>query len=174
MLAPRRVAARGNGEVVGALIAQIWAVIRIILEDVSVPRAHVTPLVEKELAAKGGFAILPTVDRAGVYHARWTVPRHGSAVIIANLTSERESDVRARKIAVDANAGTVTASRVADAHHEWGLWLALAALAFIAFDVFWLTRKKNVSKIESVAAATSRAAAAAAPAAKAEATKGGS
>ncbi|CAN5678426.1 VWA domain-containing protein [soil metagenome] len=109
-------------------------------------------LVDKEIAAKGGFAILPTVDRAGVYHARWTVPRHGSAVIIANLTSERESDVRPRKVVVDANAGTVTAARVADAHHEWGMWLALAALGLIAFDVFWLTRKKNIPRIESVAA----------------------
>ena len=50
VLAPRLVAAWGNGEVVGALITQIWAVIRVVLEDVSVPRAHVTPLVEKELA----------------------------------------------------------------------------------------------------------------------------
>ena len=125
-------------------------------KDVTSVKVDGPGLVEKELAAKGGFAILPTVDRAGVYHARWTVPRHGSAVIIANLTSDKESDVRPRKVVVDANAGVVTAARVADAHHEWGLWLALAALAFIAFDIFWLTRKKNVSSVGSVAAATAR------------------
>jgi hypothetical protein len=136
-------------------------------KDVTSIKVDGPGLAEKELAAKGGFAILPTVDRAGVYHARWTAPRHGSAVIIANLTSEKESDVRPRKVVVDANAGTLTTARVADAHHEWGMWLGLLALLLIAFDIFWLTRKKNVPRIESVAAANAK------PAAKAEPAKGG-
>ncbi len=127
-------------------------------KDVTSIKVDGPGLAEKELAAKGGFAILPTVDRAGVYHAKWTAPRHGNAVIIANLTSEKESDVHPRKVVVDQNAGTLTAARVADAHHEWGMWLGLIALLLIAFDVFWLTRKKNVPKIESVAAQTAKAA----------------
>ena len=127
----------------------------------SIPGASVTSIKidgpgvpERDLAAKGGFAILPSVDRAGVYHARWTTPRYGSAVIVANLTAEHESDVRPRPVAIDANAGVTSSTKIADAHHEWGLWLALAALAFIAFDIFWLTRKKN-SPILSTIGSTS-------------------
>ncbi|HEX7603758.1 MAG TPA: BatA and WFA domain-containing protein [Polyangiaceae bacterium] len=105
---------------------------------------------ERDLAAKGGFAILPSVDRAGVYHARWTMPRYGSAVIVANLTAEHESDIRARPVAIDANAGVTSSTKVADAHHEWALWAALVALALIAFDIFWLTRRKNSPVLSTV------------------------
>ena len=50
VLAPRLLAPRRNGDVVGPLNTQIGAVIGIVLKDVSVARAHVAPLVEKELA----------------------------------------------------------------------------------------------------------------------------
>ena len=43
-------------------------------------------------------------------------------------------------------------TRVADAHHEWGLWLALLAASLIAFDVWWLTRKRREVSLECIAA----------------------
>jgi hypothetical protein len=108
---------------------------------------------EHEVASKGGFAIIPPVDKAGIYRARWTEPRYGNAVIVANLTSERESDVKPRQVLVDQNGGAVAATtRVADAHHEWGLWLAALAAALIAFDIWWLTRKRREVSLESLAA----------------------
>jgi hypothetical protein len=108
---------------------------------------------EHDVAAKGGFAIIPPVDRAGIYRARWTEPRYGNAVIVANLTSDRESDIKPRPVLIDQNGGAVaTTTRVADAHHEWGLWLALLATALIAFDVWWMTRKRREVSLESIAA----------------------
>jgi hypothetical protein len=108
---------------------------------------------EHEVAAKGGFSIIPAVDHAGIYRARWTEPRYGNAVIIANLASERESDIKPRPVLVDQNGGAVaTTTRVADAHHEWGLWLAMLAAVLIAFDVWWLTRKRREVTLESIAA----------------------
>jgi hypothetical protein len=108
---------------------------------------------EHEVTAKGGFVIIPAVDRAGLYRARWTEPRYGNVVIVANLTSEHESDVRPRPVIIDQNGGVAAPSaRVADAHHEWGLWLALLAVALIAFDVYWMTRKRREVTLESIAA----------------------
>jgi len=101
------------------------------------------------VAARLGFAIVPPLERAGLYSLRWTTPHVGGALVSANLTSEKESDVRARPVLVDANAGagaaTVHASKVVDAHNEWGSWLALLAAAIILFDVWWLTRKPRAA-----------------------------
>jgi hypothetical protein len=108
---------------------------------------------EHDVASKGGFAIIPPVDRAGIYRARWTEPRYGNAVIVANLTSERESEVKPRQVLIDQNGGAVAATtRVADAHHEWGLWLAALAALLIAFDIWWMTRKRREVSLESIAA----------------------
>ena len=53
---------------------------------------------------------------------------------------------------VDANGGSgaasVPASKVVDAHNEWGSWLALLAALVILFDVWWLTRKPRAPVIE--------------------------
>ena len=105
------------------------------------------------IGARLGFAIVPPLERAGLYALRWTVPHVGGALVSANLTSEKESDVRARPVLVDANAGggaaTVHASKVVDAHNEWGSWLALLAALVILFDVWWLTRKPRAPIIAS-------------------------
>jgi Aerotolerance regulator N-terminal/von Willebrand factor type A domain len=122
-------------------------------KDVSKVIAEGPGMPEHDVAAKGGFTIIPAVDRAGIYRVRWTEPRYGNAVIVANLTSERESDIRSRPVVVDQNGGVAAPSaRVADAHHEWGLWLALLAAALIAFDVYWMTRKRREVSLESIAA----------------------
>ncbi len=98
---------------------------------------------EHDVAAKGGFAVVSSVERAGLYRVKWTEPHVGQALVAANLTSERESDVRAHPIAFDAGAtgGAASSPRLVDAHHELGLWLALAAALVIAADLFWLTRR---------------------------------
>jgi Ca-activated chloride channel family protein len=102
--------------------------------------------VDREVAAKGGFAILPALEKAGFYRIRWTAPHIGSVLVAANLTSERESDVRPRPVKWDSSgAAALTPGRVTDAHHEWGQWLALLAAVIIAFDIFWLTRRTRAS-----------------------------
>jgi hypothetical protein len=98
---------------------------------------------EQEIAAKGGFAIVPAVERAGLYRVRWTTPRFGSVLIPANLTSDKESDLRPKPVRVDQGGGAapVTAARNADAQSEWGKWLALVATLLLLFDVWWITRR---------------------------------
>jgi hypothetical protein len=107
---------------------------------------------EHEVQAKGGFAVLPPIDRAGLYKIRWTAPNIGGALVAANLTSERESDVRPRPIPVEGggSAKAMPAASLVDAHNEWGTWLALFAAALIAFDVWWITRKPRAPRITSV------------------------
>jgi hypothetical protein len=104
-------------------------------------------LPEREMTAKDGVAILPPLDRAGLYHVRWNDPHVGSALIAANLTSARESDVRARPVPIaGAPAATTTtnAAHVLDAHSEWITWFALLAALAIAADVYWTTRQPRV------------------------------
>jgi hypothetical protein len=98
-------------------------------------------LPERELAAKGGFAVVPAVERVGFYKVRWTSPRVGSVLIPANLTSEKESDVRPRPVTVDASGGGGSTARAPEPHREWAPWLALFAALALAFDVYWLTRR---------------------------------
>ena len=106
-------------------------------------------LPEREMPAKDGVAILPPLDRAGLYHIRWNDPHVGSALLAANLTSARESDVRARPVPIagaPAGATTTNAARVLDAHSEWITWLALLAALAIAADVYWTTRQPRVRR----------------------------
>ncbi|MGH7296707.1 MAG: VWA domain-containing protein, partial [Polyangiaceae bacterium] len=99
---------------------------------------------ERELPAKEGVAILPPLGRAGLYHVLWAEPHVGSALVAANLTSARESDVRSRPVAIAGAGGGGTGARadhVTDAHDEWVSWLALLAALALAFDVYWTTRE---------------------------------
>jgi hypothetical protein len=98
---------------------------------------------EHELTAKAGFAVVPSVERAGLYHVRWSEPHVGQEVVPANLTSEVESDIRPRPVTVagtDGQGTTTNPGRSVDAHREYVTWLALLAALVIAFDVWWLTR----------------------------------
>jgi hypothetical protein len=114
-------------------------------------------MIEHEVPAKGGFAIVPGVEHAGLYRVRWTTPRFGSVLIPANLTSDKESDVRPRQIQLDSGSGgaSVTQARSADAQSEWGKWLALLATALLLFDVWWITRRARAPKLVGVAASPS-------------------
>jgi hypothetical protein len=101
------------------------------------------------MSARDGVAILPPLDRAGLYHVRWNEPHVGSALIAANLTSARESDVRARPVPIagaPAATTTTSAAHVLDAHSEWVTWLALLAALAIAADVYWTTRQPRLRR----------------------------
>ncbi len=118
----------------------------VVPSDVSTVRVDGPSLAEHDLTTNDGFAIVPSVERAGFYHLRWTQPHVGGALIAANLTSESESDVRSRPVILDAEAGggrstTTTAGRFADAHHEYNPVLALVGALLLAVDLFWLTRR---------------------------------
>ncbi len=102
-------------------------------------------MLSREVSAKLGFAVVSGIERAGFYRLRWTSPRVGDALVAANLTSERESDIRPRPVLFEAGAATTTTAKAAtESHNEWGSWLALLAAAVIAFDVWWLTRPVRV------------------------------
>jgi hypothetical protein len=98
-------------------------------------------LVDREVTARDGFAVLPSLDRAGLYHVRWNEPHVGTALVPVNLTSARESDVRRRPVSVEAAATPAASARAVETPSEWAAWLgALAALA-LALDVYWVTRQ---------------------------------
>lgn len=96
---------------------------------------------EHDVESKGGFAIIPAVDRLGIVKVRWSTPHVGSVTIPINLSSEAESDVRAKPIQIEQAGGPENAAvRPPDAHHEWTMWLALVATLVLAFDLWWYTR----------------------------------
>jgi len=94
-----------------------------------------------EVSQRGGLAIIPEIARTGFYQVSWKGPQAGAMVVPANLTSTAESDLVARKLEVEGDKVTVTsAGAEPDAYREWTWMLALVALAFIVFDVWYLTR----------------------------------
>jgi hypothetical protein len=127
---------------------------------VSIPAGTLTVRVdgpglpERELAVKEGVAVLPPLDRAGLYHVRWNNPHIGSALIAANLTSASESDVRPRPVLVaGAQAGGAVppdGAHAADAHGDWVTWLAFVAALAIAADVTWSTRQPRRRRAEAL------------------------
>jgi len=99
-------------------------------------------MADHEVAVSGGFVVVPAVDRAGIYHVRWNVPRVGATAIAANLTSEAESNVVARPVTIEAAGGAAAAVQTTPAHREWNTWLLALAAAILAFDLWWLTRAR--------------------------------
>lgn len=89
----------------------------------------------------GGLVVLPHVDQIGLYRFAWQGPQAGTMVVPANLTSVAESDVRQRTLPPESAGISVRSSdERPDAHNEWVWVLALIALAFIVFDVWYFTR----------------------------------
>jgi hypothetical protein len=126
---------------------------------ISVPAGTIAVTVDgpgmagREVVAKDGVATLPPLDRAGLYHVRWSDPHVGSAVFAANLTSARESDVRPRPVVIagmPGGAATTRSDRVTEAHGDWVSWLALLAALAIAFDVYWTTRQPRPRRTEAL------------------------
>ncbi|WP_437992310.1 vWA domain-containing protein [Sorangium sp. So ce145] len=95
-----------------------------------------------EVAQRAGVAVIAETPRAGFYRLAWQGPQAGSVVVPANLTSVAESDLTPRPLLAEGG-GEVAVSSAAgqpDAHVEWTWLLALAALGFVLFDVWYFTR----------------------------------
>ncbi|WP_437279493.1 VWA domain-containing protein [Sorangium sp. So ce375] len=95
-----------------------------------------------EVAQRAGVAVVAETPRAGFYRLSWQGPQAGSVVVPANLTSVAESDLTPRPLLAEGG-GEVAVSSAAgqpDAHVEWTWLLALAALGFVVFDVWYFTR----------------------------------
>ncbi|WP_394839993.1 VWA domain-containing protein [Pendulispora rubella] len=107
-------------------------------------------MADHEVAVSGGFVVVPAVDRAGIYHVRWSAPRVGATAIAANLTSEAESNIVARPVTVEAPGGAAAAVQTAPAHREWNTWLLALAAAILAFDLWWLTRRARTETVAKV------------------------
>jgi Ca-activated chloride channel homolog len=112
-------------------------------------------MVDREIMAKAGVVVLADMPRAGIFDVRWTSPRIGHAVIPVNLTSERESDIRPRPLAVDTDrvsGAPAHATPEFRSHRNAAPWaLGIAALA-IAIDTLFLSRKRaraHTSKLPS-------------------------
>jgi hypothetical protein len=102
-------------------------------------------LPERQLAVHDGLVTLPSLERAGLYHVRWTEPHVGAVVVAANLTSAAESDVRPRPLEIDGSPqGAPTRPETAvglGARDSWIRWLAALAAAALALDLVWVTRQ---------------------------------
>jgi hypothetical protein len=93
-----------------------------------------------EVSQRGGLAVIPDVARAGFYALSWQGPQAGSTLVPANLTSAAESDLSPRPLVAQEGKLSVSEAAAPDAHNEWSWVVALAALAFVVFDVWWFTR----------------------------------
>ena len=97
----------------------------------------------QKLTARDGLCVVPNLFRAGFYFASYAGKSPGSALFAANLTSERESDLRPHELptrqgrALSAHTAVDLASAVTD----WSWLLAALSLSLIALDVWWVTRK---------------------------------
>ena len=96
----------------------------------------------QKLAARDGLCVIPNLAQAGFYFATYTGKTRGSALFSANLTSERESDLRARDLPrAQGKPVSVRSSReLSDAVTDWSWLLAALALGLVALDVWWVTR----------------------------------
>ena len=100
----------------------------------------------QKLPARDGLCVVPSLVRAGFYFASYAGKRPGSALFAANLSSERESDMRPHELLT--RKGTAlparTAAELSTAVTDWSWLLAALALSLIALDVWWVTRKPRL------------------------------
>src|SRR6478736_2450555 len=100
----------------------------------------------QKLSARDGLCVVPNLTRAGFYFASYGGKSPGSALFAANLTSERESDLRPREL--PARQGQPlparTATELTSAVTDWSWLLAALSLLLIALDVWWVTRKPRL------------------------------
>ena len=90
---------------------------------------------------RDGLAVVPDVQRVGLYQLSWQEPTPGSMWIPVNLVSANESDLtREPADLLGSDVAVVAAEDAVEARHGWGWVLAIVALGFICFDVWWLTR----------------------------------
>ncbi|MEZ4315583.1 MAG: VWA domain-containing protein, partial [Polyangiaceae bacterium] len=98
-----------------------------------------------EASLRAGLAVVPDVARVGFYTLSWQGPHAGTTVVPVNLTSVAESDLTARPLESAESKVTVTAAGAEpESHNEWTWVLALVALGFVMFDVWYFTRAPRV------------------------------
>ncbi len=97
----------------------------------------------QKLTARDGLCVVPNLSRAGFYFATYAGKTPGSALFAANLTSERESDLRPHELPTRQGHALVarSAADLASAVTDWSWLLAALSLLLIAFDIWWVTRK---------------------------------
>ncbi len=100
----------------------------------------------QKLPARAGLCVVPSLPRAGFYFASYAGKRKGSALFSANLTSERESDLRARELPRTLTGPVAERSehQLVDAVSDWSWLLAAFALALLLLDVWWVTRRPRL------------------------------
>ncbi|MDC0741397.1 vWA domain-containing protein [Polyangium mundeleinium] len=108
-----------------------------------------------DVSLRSGLAVVPEISKVGLYQLSWQGPEGGAIVAPANLTSAAESDLGS--VMAPAGSGKdeikVTAAGVEpDAHNEWSWVLALVALGFVVFDIWYLTRKPRLAPAAAPAA----------------------
>jgi hypothetical protein len=111
----------------------------------NVSAAKVEPSVGEpfDVAVTSGLAVVPEVQRIGLYRILWEEPQPGQKWIPVNLVSLEESDLtRAPVDTLGPEIEMTAAADTVEAHHEWGWILAVVALGFILFDVWYFTRKR--------------------------------
>jgi hypothetical protein len=103
----------------------------------------------QKLSARDGLCVVPNLNRAGFYFASYAGKSPGSALFAANLTSERESDLRPRELPSrqGQRLPARTAAELSSAVTDWSWLLAALALLLIAVDVWWVTRKPRVPSL---------------------------
>jgi len=100
----------------------------------------------QKLTARDGLCVVPNLAKAGFYFANYQGKSPGSTLFAANLTSERESDLRPRALPVRNGQPLParTAKELASAVIDWSWLLAGLSLLLIALDVWWVTRKPRL------------------------------
>jgi hypothetical protein len=99
---------------------------------------------KRQFSAHGGLCVIPSLVHAGFYFASFQGKKSGGALIVANLTSERESDLSARPLPLGPQVSERQKSKIADAVSDWSWLLAALALTAVAADAYFLTRKARV------------------------------
>ncbi|HYQ42630.1 MAG TPA: VWA domain-containing protein [Polyangiaceae bacterium] len=96
----------------------------------------------QKLSARDGLCVVPNLRRAGFYFASYGGKTPGSALFAANLTSERESDLRPHELPTRQGnpLPARSAAELSSAVTDWSWPLAAVSLLLIALDVWWVTR----------------------------------
>ena len=105
--------------------------------------------IRQQLTARDGLCVVPNLPRAGFYFANYGGKSPGSSLFAANLTSERESDLRLHEL--PTRQGRPLSARSAldltSAVTDWSWLLAALSLLLIALDIWWVTRKPRRSGV---------------------------
>jgi hypothetical protein len=97
---------------------------------------------KQRVPVRGGLAVVPEVQRLGLYRVSFEEPVKGSLLVPVNLTSAAESNLSEKaSLTGDGDVAVTEAGAVPDTHQSFDWALALVALGFIVFDVWYLTRR---------------------------------